>query len=206
MWRTRLGSALVAIGAVLLVTVLAAVVTSAVTRARMLERLSQWRHDAPAGEDAAEPDASPTGIVGRIESRRIALDAPVLEGTGAVELVAGVGHAPASPQPGEPGNVVLAGHRDTHFRPLRLLRAGDRIDLTTARGRFDYRVDSILVVDPDRAEFMGDCGDDRLTLITCYPFNWIGPAPHRMVVIAHPLAGPSAGVALGARGSAETTR
>src|SRR5262249_36173363 len=93
-----------------------------------------------------------------------------------------------TPYPGEPGNVVLAGHRDTYFRDLKDVVTGDLIRITTPDGDYDYQVDSILVVEPDRGDLLGDTGQPSLTLVTCYPFYWVGPAPQRFIIRAR-LAG-----------------
>lgn len=189
-WRARLGSALVVAGALLLLGVAAFKVDSMMTRARVIERLEQPQ-PVESTPGAARAEARETGIVGRIEAPRIDLDVPVLEGLGTMPLMRGAGHDPASALPGESGNIVLAGHRDTHFRALRDVRVGDRIEITTVDGSFPYRVDTMLVVDPDRTDLLLDEGVERLTLVTCYPFYWAGPAPQRMVVQAYPIRRPS---------------
>ena len=85
---------------------------------------------------------------------------------------------------GEPGNVGLAAHRDSHFRELGRLERGDRIAVTTEDGRFEYRVDSIRIVEPDHFEILADGAQSSLSLVTCYPFRYIGRAPLRYVVRA----------------------
>jgi sortase A len=86
--------------------------------------------------------------------------------------------------PGELGNVGLAGHRDSFFRPLRHIRPGDMIALHTPNGPFQYRVESTRVVSPANVEVLAPADKPELTLITCFPFNYVGPAPHRFVVRA----------------------
>ena len=81
------------------------------------------------------------------------------------------------------GNVALAGHRDTFFRGLRKIRVNDEITLTTLSGSYRYRVDSTKVVKPEETEVLEDDGD-ILTLVTCYPFNFVGSAPRRFIVRA----------------------
>ena len=95
-----------------------------------------------------------------------------------------VGHIADTALPGNTGNVVLAGHRDTFFRPLRDLRVGDAITLKTRRGDFDYVVESTFVVAPTDVWVLEARGGRILTLITCYPFSYIGPAPDRFIVRA----------------------
>jgi sortase A len=95
---------------------------------------------------------------------------------------------PATALPGEIGNVVLAGHRDSFFRPLKAVREGDKVTLTTPEGTFDYDVTSTEVVGPERTDLVAPSIGPTLTLITCYPFNYVGPAPDRFVVRALPAA------------------
>jgi sortase A len=106
----------------------------------------------------------------------------------------GVGHVERTAHPGERGNVGLAGHRDTYFRKLRDVAAGDLVRITTPDGSYDYQVDSILVVDPDRGDLLRDRERAELTLVTCYPFAWVGPAPRRLVVRARQTRAPAAGL------------
>ena len=94
---------------------------------------------------------------------------------------------PSTALPGDPGNVVLAGHRDTFFRRLKDVRPGDRVTLTTPEGVFNYDIDSTAVVAPDRMEVLAPSASSSLTLITCYPFNYVGPAPDRFIVRARPV-------------------
>jgi sortase A len=126
------------------------------------------------------------GIVGRIQVPRLGLSAVVGEGTSDRTLARAVGHLRRSALPGENGNVVLAGHRDTYFRKLRGVRRGDLIRVTTPDGEFRYRVESLAVVDPGRRDVLEHGRRPALTLVTCYPFEAIGPAPRRFVVRARP--------------------
>jgi sortase A len=95
-----------------------------------------------------------------------------------------VGHIPETALPGEMGNVVLAGHRDTFFRPLREVRPGDVITLKTPDGSFQYRVESTAVVPPSDVRVLQASSERTLTLITCFPFHYVGPAPNRYIVRA----------------------
>jgi len=99
-----------------------------------------------------------------------------------------VGHLPGTALPGEPGNVVLAGHRDPFFRPLKDVRPGDAVELTTPQGRFEYTVEDTQVVEPGRTDLLDPAGRARLTLVTCYPFYLVGNAPDRFVVRARQVA------------------
>jgi sortase A len=129
-------------------------------------------------------DGLDPGFVGRLEIPRLGLSAIVREGAGPRTLRIAVGHVPGTAFPGENGNVCLAAHRDGLFRGLGALRAGDAVRLTTRRGRFDYRVDMAHVVGANDVAVLSPKGGARLTLVTCYPFSWIGPAPRRYVVTA----------------------
>ncbi len=126
---------------------------------------------------------------GRLEIGRLGLSVALDEGVDARTLRHAVGHLPGSAFPGEPGNVVLAGHRDGLFRPLREVREGDRLRLTTTDGAFDYQVTSVQVVEPERTDVIDPApGRQQVTLVTCYPFYYVGPAPQRYVVKAERLA------------------
>ena len=83
-------------------------------------------------------------------------------------------------------NEVLAGHRDSFFHALKGVHAGDRVRITTQEGVYDYEVDSTDVVGPERTDLLASTNATILTLITCYPFNYVGPAPDRFVVHARP--------------------
>jgi len=131
--------------------------------------------------DLAEGDP-----VGRLEVPRIGLSVMVLQGVGEATLIAGAGHVPGTPSPGGDGNVVIAAHRDTFFRKLEGVVRGDRIQMATARGRYEYVVESSEVVDPEDTQVMESRARDELTLVTCYPFHYVGSAPKRFVVHARP--------------------
>ena len=123
--------------------------------------------------------------IGEIEIRRVGLRAMVAQGDSTAVLQRAVGHLADTPLPGESGNVVLAGHRDTFFRPLRHIRVGDLIDLATPLGDFRYAVAWTRVVAPTAVDVLDDdAGERTLTLITCFPFDFVGSAPMRFVVRA----------------------
>jgi sortase A len=122
---------------------------------------------------------------GRIEISTIGLEAMILEGTDARTLRRAVGHIPGTPLPGQQGNVAITGHRDTFFRPLRNIRKDDEIRLTTLSGSYRYWVDSIKVVEAKDMGVLDNSEDEILTLVTCYPFYYVGPAPKRFIVRAH---------------------
>jgi sortase A len=122
--------------------------------------------------------------IGRLEIRRLDMSVMVLDGIDNRTLRRGIGHIPGTALPGEAGNAGIAGHRDSFFRRLGEIRKHDRIAVRTMDGEYQYVVDSIRVVDPDAVEVLNDAGHPALTLVTCYPFHLIGPAPKRFVVQA----------------------
>jgi len=182
--RSRwLGRVLTTLGVVLTATWLAVTLESRAFQASLSRQLDALRGSGstPAFAAAARREARASGLIGRIEIPRLSLSAMVVEGTSGRALRHGVGHVEHTAFPGEPGNVALAAHRDTYFRDLRDVTMGDLIRVTTPDGSYAYRVDSILVVDPDRGDLLEDTGGSNLTLVTCYPFYWVGPAPRRFV-------------------------
>ncbi len=132
---------------------------------------------------------APRGALGRIEIARIGLEAMVMEGTDGQTLRRAAGHIRGTPLPGQLGNVAIAGHRDTFFRPLRNVQSDDEIILTTLVGSYHYLVDSTEVVLPEDTQVLDNSGDATLTLVTCYPFYFVGPAPKRFIVRAHRIPG-----------------
>jgi len=141
-------------------------------------------HALSTASRKGKPGAAARGLIGRIEIPRISLSAIVVEGIGRTALRRAIGHIPGTALPGEPGNVGLAGHRDTLFRSLKDLRIGDRIRFSTTAGDFMYVVESLRVVDPDDVKVLAASGENVLTLVTCYPFYYVGPAPKRWIVRA----------------------
>jgi sortase A len=108
----------------------------------------------------------------------------VVQGDSPSILQRAVGHLPGTALPGEAGNVALAGHRDTFFRPLRDIRSGDAITFKTLDGAFRYHVESTTVVPPSDVSSLRSLGGRTLTLITCFPFYYVGAAPDRFIVRA----------------------
>jgi sortase A len=132
------------------------------------------------------------GVIGEIQVPRLQLKAIVVQGDTHTILRRAVGHMPETALPGASGNVVLAGHRDTFFRPLRNIRLGDAITFKTSDGAFQYLVESTEVVPASAVEVLNATSGRTLTLITCYPFDYIGPAPNRYVVRAREIVSSSA--------------
>jgi sortase A len=124
-------------------------------------------------------------VLGRIDVPRLGLSVAILQGTSLRTLRLGAGHIEGTPLPGEPGNSGIAGHRDTFFRSLKDIRKDDEIQFQTATGLLRYEVDWTKIVGPDDMSVLRSSGDDStLTLVTCYPFYLVGPAPKRFVVHA----------------------
>jgi len=132
----------------------------------------------------AAPAAAQNGPLGRIEIPRLRLSAVVIEGIDKTTLRRAVGHIPGTALPGEPGNVGVAGHRDTFFHPLKDLRIQDEIQFSTLKGNLKYEVEWLKVVEPDNVGVLAPAGENVLTLVTCYPFYYVGPAPQRWIVRA----------------------
>lgn len=119
-----------------------------------------------------------------LEIPKIGLKAPVLEGTDDLTLNDAVGRIAGTAQPGEEGNIGLAGHRDGFFRKLKDLNVGDQIYLKTRTGRSVYLVDQIQIVNPTNVSVLKKGPKPSVTLVTCYPFYFIGSAPERYIVTA----------------------
>lgn len=135
------------------------------------------------------PSPEPGRPLARLKVPRLGLEAVVAAGVDQRVLRRAVGHMPHSALPGEDGNVVLAGHRDTFFRPLEQIRDDDIVLLETADGVQRYRVEWTAVVKPTRVDLAGRTGYPALTLVTCFPFEYVGNAPFRFVVRTRRIEG-----------------
>jgi sortase A len=132
------------------------------------------------------PAAKQGDVLGRMDIPRLGMSIAVLQGTNSRNLRLGAGHVEGTPLPGELGNSALAGHRDTFFRGLKDVRTNDEIQFQTATGLFRYEVDWVKIVEPDDMTVLAPSTEESaLTLVTCYPFYFLGPAPRRFVVRAH---------------------
>lgn len=128
------------------------------------------------------PDPS---VLARLEIPRLSLSVMVREGTDAGTLRRALGHMPSTALPGTAGNFVVTGHRDTFFRPLRGIARGDEIRAITRSHVYLYRVYALSVVSPDDVRVLKPTSRPECTLITCFPFDYIGPASRRLIVQAH---------------------
>ena len=123
-------------------------------------------------------------VLGRIEIPRLGVMVAILEGTTSRTLRLGVGHIGGTALPGDAGNIGVAGHRDTYFRSLKDIHASDEILVQTATGLSHYQVDWVRIVAPEDTGVLAPSNDSALTLVTCYPFYYIGSAPKRVIVHA----------------------
>ena len=126
-------------------------------------------------------------LLGRIEIPRIDVSVAILQGTKSETLQLGVGHIQGTPLPGEGGNVGIAGHRDSWFRSLKDIQTGDDIQIETPAGLSQYRVDWVQIVAPGDMGVLASSTEAAVTLVTCYPFYYVGPAPERFVVHARKI-------------------
>ena len=134
------------------------------------------------------PGGHPDPFLGYLAIPRVGLSVPILEGDDARTLTIAAGHLPDTPLPWGEGNAAIAGHRDTFFRPLEDVRVGDDVEWVTRDGDFRYRVIRVAVVGSDDLWVLRPWDGVHLTLVTCYPFSYIGPAPQRFVVQAERIA------------------
>ena len=146
------------------------------------EQTAAFERDAMAN---AAPAIRPGGLVGMLDVPRLQLSTPVIEGDDDRTLKRAVGHLPDTPMPWDEGNSAFAGHRDGLFRPLKDVKVGDEIRFRTTRDELRYRVTKTSIVLPDDLSVLEPQSDPAtLTLITCYPFYYVGAAPKRFVVHA----------------------
>ncbi len=152
---------------------------------RQTEDALETLRRVPAMERRLTPDTLSVGEpIGTLEITRVGLTGVVVEGDEDAVLDRAIGHLPDTPLPWQEGNSALAAHRDTLFRPLRGVRLGDVLRLRTPHGDFDYEVRETLIVKPDDVWVLDPTLMTTLTLISCWPFDYIGHAPERFIVRA----------------------
>jgi sortase A len=144
---------------------------------------------------ASKSEEADRNLIGILEIPRLGLSTPVMRGDDDATLDVAVGHLPDTPDPWDVGNSAIAGHRDGLFRPLKNIRVGDQIHVRTTRGDLTYRVQTIRIVTPKDLSVLDPSSSSVLTLITCYPFNFVGNAPKRFIVRAERVDAPTARVA-----------
>ena len=145
---------------------------------------NQWQHQAAMVNAPGAPKLTADDLLTRVVIPKINLDAIVVEGVSHKDLAKGPGHMRDTAIPGEPGNAVISGHRDTFFRHIHELTKGDEIDIRRDGKIFRYEVTAKKIVMPDDVAVLKQTTDPQLTLITCYPTYYIGPAPKRLVVLS----------------------
>jgi len=150
---------------------------------RSLQKEIQAEKERPQSQP--KPPVRKGDVLGRMDIPRLGMSVAVLQGTSSRILRLGIGHIASTPLPGETGNIGIAGHRDTFFRGLKDIRKNDEIQLQTTSGLSRYQVDWMRVVANDDQNVLAPSTESALTLVTCYPFYFVGPAPKRFVVRAH---------------------
>jgi sortase A len=201
-FRSRIASFLIAIELSLLAVAVIALSAWAITRIsgrldarRSLDRFAEARLTATPAPDqrlwspkrvvawraSLSREATPLAV---IRIRRLGIEAPVLEGTEDWALDRGVGHVEDTAPPGARGNCALAGHRDGFFRALKDVQQGETIELETTSGTATYRVERTWIVGPDDVSVLDPTPAPSVTLVTCYPFYFVGAAPQRFIVRA----------------------
>jgi sortase A len=175
--RTLLERVLLVAGTACLVLVSFAWITRVSFQAKARHALAV----APQSPIASDPGDS---LIGILEVPRLGVSVVVIDGDDDAVLARGVGHLPDTALPWKRGNMAIAGHRDTFFRLLKHARVGDALFLLTPRGTFAYKARRIRIVAPDDLSVLKDADGVALTLITCYPFSYIGSAPKRFVLQA----------------------
>jgi sortase A len=151
---------------------------------RAVEPVQEPSQPLPTAESSRHPPADIGAAIAALSIPRVQLSAIVLHGSDARTLQRGPGHLEHTAVPGDAGNIVIAGHRDSFFRPLRHIRLADDIFLETRDGHYHYRVTSLRVVGPREVSVTAPTSEETLTLITCYPFWVLGHAPDRFIVRA----------------------
>src|SRR5579864_2992035 len=177
--RALFAAGLILVGFVALVLVQAKLYDSHAKHYVATSSLEKERLNPQSEKSASEATLTEGEILGHLEIPRRGVSAAVLQGTTTGTLRHGVGHIPGTALPGMPGNIAIAGHRDTFFRALKGIHQGDEIELKTANTSTQYLVDWTKVVLPEDNWVLGPTRESTLTLVTCYPFYFIGAAPKR---------------------------
>lgn len=165
----------------------------AVEERQLERRLAEAGQPAASGPGNPARPAPPAQVepgesLGRMEIPRLGLEVIVAAGVDNKTLRRAAGHIPGTPLPGAAGNVGIAGHRDSFFRPLKDVAVGDQVVLTMPYGTFLYEVESTQIVGPRQIEVLDPTPEPALTLVTCYPFYFVGSAPKRFIVRAREVS------------------
>jgi sortase A len=191
--RRHLGTILVVAGSALLIWCASVWTSSALFESWEAHRWKAAHAPAAAspsktGEPVAEqPAPKPHDVIAWLDIPRLRISTAVLEGDDGLSLRYGAGHIPGTPLPGAAGNVGIAAHRDSYFRALRGIKVKDQIKLRTPGSAHSYSVEWTRIVSPSDVSVLNRSARSELTLITCYPFHYVGPAPLRFVVEARQL-------------------
>lgn len=146
------------------------------------------KQSVPSAPAEGQAKAGASVVIGRLDIPQISLSVPVMADYDPNSLLRGVGHIQGTAMPGGLGTMGLAGHRDTYFRPLRRIAPRMEIRVADETGMYHYEVDSTEVVTPEQVEVLEIRSRPELTLVTCFPFDYIGAAPKRFIVHAHLLS------------------
>ena len=183
--REKLPLVLIILGALLLVYVSWQYGSMYLEQQRLAREWQRQQQSLPAPNAAAIPSAKPVSAddgLTRLTVPKINLDSVIVEGTSRHALLLGPGHLKDTPVPGDDGNAVISGHRDTFFRHLHELEKGDELLVQRGGRTFHYQVIGKKIVKPTDVSVIAPTKDAEMTLITCYPTYFIGPAPDRLVV------------------------
>jgi sortase A len=178
--RQIVSSGLVLVGIALLTYVVG---SYAIMYRQQNSLMRQWEAQNARPVSPNDAEGVSDGLT-RLSIPKIHLDVVIMEGTSHQTLAVGPGHLKNTAAPGQPGNAVIAAHRDTYFRKLYELKPGDDIYVQRAGRKYHYVVSAKRVVIPTDLSVLNSSEDSRLTLITCYPLHFIGPAPERLIVLA----------------------
>jgi sortase A len=154
--------------------------------AHIYQTIEESRFEGISRREEPHP-AIEGSTIGEMEVPRLGLKAIFVQGDSPRILRRAVGHISETALPGESGNVVLTGHRDSFFRPLRSIQLGDAITIKTLNGEFEYQVESTEVVLPTDVQVLQPSSENTLTLVTCFPFYYVGAAPKRFIVRARQI-------------------
>jgi len=184
-WTARI---LLVTGVVLLALVAGVAIQARFYQASVTQYLKEQRRLPQRPTSPVELELVEGQTLGRMEIPRLGLSVGIFQGTQSKTLRIGAGHIEGTAIPGEAGNSGIAAHRDTFFRPLENIRTNDEIQIETARGFSHYQVDSIRIVPPDEIAVLEPTAESGVTLVTCYPFYFVGAAPKRFIVHARKMS------------------
>jgi sortase A len=160
----------------------------AATASRLIE--SAWQKHRLDGQEHRPWQWADFSPIGQIEIPGLGISRPVLSDASGQSMAFGLGHVPGTAQPGDWGNIVLAGHRDSHAEFMSLVNNGDTVILYDGEGSTSYQIMGSVIVDADDTAVLTQDGPDRLTLVTCYPFGGLTPTDKRYVLTGFRIPEP----------------